>query len=148
RLRYQEHMPYAKVGSAIGVSSERARQITAKALRKLRHPTRTGILTIGLYEHITRIKETRFEISKCDVCPLKNNVELTDDRLKLSIEQMDFSVRTYNCLKRANVNTMRDLLKRVQADDLMNVRNLGKRSYDECFEKMREFGIVCDRTEK
>ncbi|HAW15216.1 MAG: DNA-directed RNA polymerase subunit alpha [Clostridiales bacterium] len=56
------------------------------------------------------------------------------------IEDLDFSVRTYNCLKRAAINTVGDLISRSE-DDMIKVRNLGKKSLDEVIAKLGEMGL-------
>jgi DNA-directed RNA polymerase subunit alpha len=56
------------------------------------------------------------------------------------IEDLDFSVRTYNCLKRAGINTIGDLVARSE-EDMMKVRNLGKKSLEEVIEKLEELGL-------
>ncbi len=56
------------------------------------------------------------------------------------IEELDFSVRTYNCLKKANVLTMHELVQLTEAD-LMNIRNFGKKSLNEVREKLESLGL-------
>lgn len=56
------------------------------------------------------------------------------------IEDLDFSVRTYNCLKRAGINSIGDLVARTE-DDMMKVRNLGKKSLEEVIQKLEEMGL-------
>ena len=57
-----------------------------------------------------------------------------------AIEDLDFSVRTYNCLKRAGINSVGDLTARSE-DDMMKVRNLGKKSLEEVMQKLEEIGL-------
>ena len=57
------------------------------------------------------------------------------------IEDLDFSVRTYNCLKRAGINTVGDLITRTEAD-MMKVRNLGKKSLEEVVLKLAEMELA------
>jgi DNA-directed RNA polymerase subunit alpha len=57
-----------------------------------------------------------------------------------SIEDLELSVRAYNCLKRASINSMIELLKKSE-HDLLNIKNFGKKSSDEVIEKLREFGL-------
>jgi DNA-directed RNA polymerase subunit alpha len=57
-----------------------------------------------------------------------------------AIEDLDFSVRTYNCLKRAGINTIGDLVARSE-EDMMKVRNLGKKSLEEVIQKLEEMGL-------
>lgn len=60
--------------------------------------------------------------------------------LAMSIEDMDLSVRSYNCLKRAGIHTIEDLTKKTE-DDMLKVRNLGKKSLDEVIFKLNSYGL-------
>jgi DNA-directed RNA polymerase subunit alpha len=57
------------------------------------------------------------------------------------VEELDFSVRTYNCLKRAGISSVRDLVHRTQSE-LMSIRNFGKRSLYEVREKLAQLGLT------
>ena len=59
--------------------------------------------------------------------------------LEMTIEELDLSVRSFNCLKRAGINTVNDLIEKSE-EEMMKVRNLGKKSYDEVKEKLRSLG--------
>jgi DNA-directed RNA polymerase subunit alpha len=60
--------------------------------------------------------------------------------LKLTIEELDLSVRSFNCLKRANINTVRDLIAKTP-EEMMKVRNMGKKSLDEVQNKLAMMGL-------
>ena len=60
--------------------------------------------------------------------------------LVMNIDELELSVRSYNCLKRANINTVEELISRTQ-DDMMKVRNLGRKSLDEVVAKLNELGL-------
>lgn len=60
--------------------------------------------------------------------------------LELPIEEMDLSVRSYNCLKRANINTIDDLIKKSKSD-MLKVRNLGLKSIEEVVAKLETYGL-------
>ena len=60
--------------------------------------------------------------------------------LEMTIEELDLSVRSFNCLKRAGINTVEDLTTKTE-DDMMKVRNLGKKSLDEVINKLHSFGL-------
>ena len=60
--------------------------------------------------------------------------------LEMTIEELDLSVRSFNCLKRAGINTVEDLINKTE-DDMMKVRNLGKKSLDEVINKLHSFGL-------
>jgi DNA-directed RNA polymerase subunit alpha len=63
-----------------------------------------------------------------------------DRLLEMSIDELDLSVRSYNCLKRAGINTIGDLTNKT-AEDMMRVRNLGRKSLEEVEEKLQQFGL-------
>ncbi len=58
----------------------------------------------------------------------------------ISIEDLELSVRAYNCLKRASINSLSELLKKSE-HDLLNIKNFGKKSSDEVIEKLHQFGL-------
>jgi len=60
--------------------------------------------------------------------------------LEMSIEELELSVRSYNCLKRANISTVEDLINKSE-NDMMKVRNLGKKSFDEVTAKLHSLGL-------
>ncbi len=72
-------------------------------------------------------------------------IEKTEDpktkALETSIEDLDFSVRAYNCLKRAGIHTLQDLVNRTESD-MMKIRNLGKKSLKEVLDKIKEMGLT------
>ena len=59
--------------------------------------------------------------------------------LEMTIEELDLSVRSFNCLKRAGINTVSDLINKSE-EEMMKVRNLGKKSFDEVKEKLQSLG--------
>ena len=58
----------------------------------------------------------------------------------MTIEELDFSVRSFNCLKRAGINTVEDLINKSE-DDMMKVRNLGRKSLEEVINKLESLGL-------
>jgi DNA-directed RNA polymerase subunit alpha len=58
----------------------------------------------------------------------------------MTIEELDLSVRSYNCLKRAGINTVEDLTNRTE-EDMMKVRNLGRKSLEEVLQKLQALGL-------
>ena len=61
-------------------------------------------------------------------------------KLETSIDDLDFSVRAYNCLKRANINTLGDLTEKSELE-MMKIRNLGKKSLKEVMDKIKDMGL-------
>lgn len=72
-------------------------------------------------------------------------IEKTEDpkvkALETTIEDLDFSVRAYNCLKRANIHTLQDLVS-MSEQEMMKIRNLGKKSLKEVLDKVRDLGLL------
>ena len=64
----------------------------------------------------------------------------SSDKLSMTIEELDFSVRSFNCLKRAGINTVEDLISKSE-DDMMKVRNLGRKSLEEVINKLESLGL-------
>ncbi|MBX5435830.1 MAG: DNA-directed RNA polymerase subunit alpha [Alicyclobacillaceae bacterium] len=105
------------------VTPEEAVSIGAKIL------TEHLALFVGLTD---RGKETDMMVEK---------EESTGDKsLDLPIEELDLSVRSYNCLKRAGINTVGELCSRTE-DEMMKVRNLGRKSLEEVIEKLAALGL-------
>ena len=63
-----------------------------------------------------------------------------DKLLEMTIEELELSVRSFNCLKRAGINTVDDLINK-SPEDMMKVRNLGKKSFDEVKAKLQSLGF-------
>lgn len=63
-----------------------------------------------------------------------------DKVLELTIEELDLTVRSFNCLKRANINTVEDLIGKTE-DEMMKVRNLGRKSLEEVINKLQSMGL-------
>ena len=85
-------------------------------------------LFVGLTEQVTTIAFTDQEDDK------KEKV------LEMTIEELDLSVRAYNCLKRAGINTISELVQR-NREDMMKVRNLGRKSLEEVEQKLEALGL-------
>ena len=67
-------------------------------------------------------------------------VEVSSDEPSITIDELELSVRAYNCLKRASINSMAELLKKSE-HDLLNIKNFGKKSSDEVIERLHHFGL-------
>ena len=77
-------------------------------------------------------------------------VEKTNDdkekALEMTIEELELSVRAYNCLKRAGIDTVEDLTSKTE-EDMIKVRNLGKKSLEEVIQKLHSLGLTLRREE-
>ena len=93
----------------------------------------------ALEDHIKLFVALSDTISGLDIL-----VSRSEDRqqkvLEMNIEEMDLSVRSYNCLKRAGIHTVADLTRKSE-EDMLKVRNLGRKSLDEVIAKLRSFGL-------
>ena len=199
KLRYIDMLTFSDVGKELGVCGGRVGQILAKALRKIRHPSRLNIIRNILYRYSDDICKQAFvklkypgsdirgalnvlreikrykrvntgrelvsivegntvyfksfiegtflgEIEK--LIGIANRVAMEENTgankvnayAALTLEQLDLSVRTFNCLKREEVNTVGDIISMTE-EDFMRVRNLGKRSYDEIISVIEGFGL-------
>ena len=66
--------------------------------------------------------------------------------LEMNIDELELSVRSYNCLKRAGINTVQELINKTP-EDMMKVRNLGRKSLDEVLAKLKELGLSLNQNE-
>ena len=69
-----------------------------------------------------------------------------DKVLEMSIEELDLSVRSFNCLKRAGINTVADLVNTTE-EDMMKVRNLGRKSLEEVIKKMADLNLLLSKSD-
>ena len=67
--------------------------------------------------------------------------------LEMTIEELDMSVRSFNCLKRAGIDTVEDLTNRTE-EDMIKVRNLGKKSLEEVIQKLQSLGLSLKKTDE
>lgn len=67
--------------------------------------------------------------------------------LEMNIDELELSVRSYNCLKRAGINTVEELCNRT-SEDMMKVRNLGRKSLEEVLAKLKELGLELNQSEE
>src|SRR5574344_2067098 len=93
-----------------------------------------------LIEHFMQIASLTGQPTIAPVQQIEE-VEIVEEQTPtISIEELELSVRAYNCLKRASINSMAELLKKSE-NDLLNIKNFGKKSSDEVVERLRHFGL-------
>ncbi len=92
-----------------------------------------------LCEHLSRFVELSDESTQPELMVDKED-KSKDKILEMTIEDLDLSVRSFNCLKRAGINTVDDLINKSQ-EDMMKVRNLGKKSFEEVRAKLQSLGF-------
>ena len=104
--------------------------------------TATEAVSLGakfLNEHLALFGDLSGEAYDTEIMVDKGE-DAKEKVLEMTIEELDLSVRSFNCLKRAGINTVEDLTNKTE-DDMMKVRNLGKKSLDEVINKLHSFGL-------
>jgi DNA-directed RNA polymerase subunit alpha len=86
-------------------------------------------LFIGLTDHVNEVE-----------IMVEKEEDKKEKVLEMTVEELDLSVRSYNCLKRAAINTVEELTEKTE-EDMMKVRNLGKKSLEEVQKKLAELGL-------
>ena len=92
-----------------------------------------------LNEHLNLFVDLSEEASNVEVMVVKDT-DSNKQTLEMTVEELDLSVRSFNCLKRANIHKIGDLIEKTE-EDMMKVRNLGKKSLDEVIAKLAQFGL-------
>ena len=92
-----------------------------------------------LSEHLNLFIDLSENAKTVDVMVEKEEDPI-DRVLEMNIDELELSVRSYNCLKRAGINTVEELINR-SSDDMMKVRNLGRKSLEEVLNKLKELGL-------
>ena len=92
-----------------------------------------------LSDHLTVFTNLSDSVSAGSTVVEKSS-DRPDTKLAMTIDELDLSVRSFNCLKRANINTVADLISKT-GEDMMKVRNMGKKSLDEVQKKLEMMGL-------
>lgn len=92
-----------------------------------------------LVEHLNLFIDMTQSINSMEIMVEKEE-DVKGKALEMTIEELDLSVRSYNCLKRAGINTLEELTEKTE-EEMMKVRNLGKKSLEEVTEKMGALGL-------
>ncbi len=92
-----------------------------------------------LVEHFQVLEDLNAVIREKEFM-VQHEEKVTNTKLDRKIEDLDLSVRSYNCLKRANINTVGELTQKTE-EEMMKVRNLGRKSLKEVVQKLREIGL-------
>lgn len=164
QLYFEDEKTLKDIGKEFNVTQERIRQIVSKAIRKLRNPVKFKLIQHGIKgqellrldkldadilerkqainEHIAELKELEKQVEKMEQKPTT----------KVFIDQigdLDLSVRSYNCLRRANCMTIDQVIELFENGKIWKVRNLGRKSIDEIICKISsiyniEFELIAD----
>ena len=152
-MRYKRYMTMAAIGEEYGLRAERIRQIEAKAVRKLRHPSRSRYILMGMEGYINHLRDTavdeRLREYKKEIVTLEKKIaELTDaeyEEEKNELEnaplaELDLSVRTFNILYRAGYSTVKELLD-ADAEKIVSLPNLGLKNFSDLIDVLSEKGF-------
>ena len=170
-LRYKFYNTLDAVAKELGVTRERIRQIEHKALRIMCYPSYNEMLLISnrvkdLQEAVREqqheleltlndlkleIANARTKIAKIqslfeyeDIKQKFKELELEEEfrrsKFEIAVEELELSVRSYNCLRRAGIRTVYDLIQKSE-EDMVKVRNLGRKSLKEIREKLHSMGL-------
>lgn len=120
---YNKPYTLEEVAQVFGVTRERIRQIESKAIRKINHYQRK--------QRFNQVNETSKEV-------------ITDNT---PVEELDLSVRSYRCLKRANINTVGELTLKTE-EEMMRIRNLGSKTLKEIIQKLEERDLYLKNRQK
>ena len=99
-----------------------------------------------LSEHLTVFIDLS-ENAKTAEIMVEKEYDQKEKVLEMSIDELELSVRSYNCLKRAGINTVEELCNKTP-DEMMKVRNLGRKSLEEVLEKLKELGLSLNSSEE
>ena len=99
-----------------------------------------------LSEHLNLFIDLSENAQKAEIMVEKENNE-KEKVLEMNIDELELSVRSYNCLKRAGINTVEELCSRT-SEDMMKVRNLGRKSLEEVLAKLKELGLQLNSSDE
>ncbi len=102
-----------------------------------------GLAAKMMIDHLEQVVELSVKAQEEDYM-VERESEQNSQKLEMQIEDLDLSVRSYNCLKRAGINTVQDLRDKSE-EDLMKVRNLGKKSLKEVKQKLEDLDLSLAR---
>ena len=100
-----------------------------------------------LMEHLELFLDLAAGVSETESILSEKSDNEKEKVLDLTIDELDLSVRSFNCLKRAGINTVEDLINKSE-DDMMKVRNLGRKSLEEVIAKLDSFGFTLKKGEE
>ena len=99
-----------------------------------------------LNEHLNLFVDLSDEAMKAEIM-VEREETVREKILEMTIEELDLSVRSFNCLKRANIDTVQDLINRTE-EDMIKVRNLGKKSLEEVILKLKSLNLEFKKEEE
>ena len=156
RMRFDERLTLEQCGKRLGLTKERIRQIEAKAIRKLRHPSRvrefSSVPMTALAEKQEELDRLMIEYNRLAkafelVVGKEANRDTVETMAKaadvynIPIDALGLSVRSYNALRRAGKDTLGDIAEMTERQ-LCKVRNLGAKSRKEVVDVLASYGLT------
>ena len=154
RCRFQEGLTYQEIGERLGTGKEEAKRKIAWGIRRLRHPYRAKYMHLGVAEQEKRnwewFAQRKFnegywvgfnhghlgDMAPALEDPYNDHTDLSKIPVYIApVEWLELKVRTLNCLRRAGIKTVGELLSKSRRD-LLRIRNFGKTSADDVEEKL------------
>lgn len=99
-----------------------------------------------LNEHLNLFVDLSDEAKRAEIM-VEREETIKEKVLEMTIEDLDMSVRSFNCLKRAGIDTVEDLISRTE-EDMIKVRNLGKKSLEEVIQKLDSLGLALKKDDE
>lgn len=144
---YKKHTILSEIAKRYSLSTERIRQIRNKAIRLISLRSDLWWIPEIEYQRDTAKKQTtqllkivQQQGKTLDTLKIVHNHLSTDDIQSIGIGEVGFSVRTYNCLKRAGINYITELVN-YTPDEISKIRNMGMKSFNEVVDTMKNFGL-------
>ena len=153
--RFRDGMTLKEIASIYRLSQDRIRQLESKAIRRLRVPSRLyklryGVDVLQLQDDIKKLTAELVLKKQTLLSQLANPelIDVTEQEVReyTKIEHFDFSVRTFNCLKRGGIDTLGELLNHTDMQ-LLRIRNLGRKCLLEIITKLQEHGFELKKEE-
>ena len=137
-----------EIADIINRSKSRVYQVEHKVLRILRNPMRRKRMIAVSTAEFNQVKDNEINLMNELKRWKKVDIDMEMNKLlSIPIEELDLSIRSFNCLKRGGINTVGDIINKSQ-EDIVKLRNLGRRSFEEVRSKLAEFGIDLDENVK
>lgn len=148
RMYYECGQSFRDIAKAQNLSGERVRQIVARGIRKLRHPTLFNLVRYGadgmmqknaINNRMEELEEAKDQIKAIEETLAQRTQDLaaTPDPMDLPLDAMYLNTRTHNALMRRGIRTVRDVAERLKGGNMLQIRNIGKKGLDEVLVKVQ-----------
>jgi len=137
---------YTVENTRVGANTDREKLIVEVSTNATIKPDEAVSLAAKIMNDLLRLFVDLSDDAKNTEIMVEPTENKKEKVLEMTIEELDLSVRSYNCLKRAGINTVEDLTNKSE-EDMMKVRNLGKKSLDEVVFKLNGLGLFLKKEE-